>query len=391
MAIRTAVNTTVAGTRARTRPAPYAPTAPMSGYQTQQQQAVRQQTPSALTAMPRPQQPAATSIYGPRGNTGIMGGPAGGMGAPAIPGGRPIGQMQTAQGQPTASPVTAFGNQQPRPGYQPYASPPQAPRGGWPQATPPSAPTYPGAPPGQAYAPTAPPDAYKSRSDELIYSGMQRRDLPFAAWELNEDQRMQAELDRIRGYEELARARNAIGTDPAAQQARELALERAMNGGLFDDPYLDQQRGLIRNRGSIGMEAARRNLQDSLAQRGIEGGLSAYEMAQLDQSGALGIQEQLGGFEQEARAAQAQERAQGLEQLLGLTGREEASRSALDQAIANVFLETERAPFDVSELMQPVRKGKKTVGGKKDYKKPPNDADKVASMAASGRASTRGR
>jgi hypothetical protein len=206
---------------------------------------------------------------------------------------------------------------------------------------------------------------------------MQRRDLPIAAWELNEDQRMQAEMDRIRGYEELARARNAIGQDPYAQQAYALALDRANNGGLFDDEYMDQQRGLIRNRGSLSMEAARRNLNDTLAQRGVEGGLSAYEMAQLDQSGAMGVQEQLGGFEQEARGAQAQERAQGLEQLMGLTGRDQAARSSMDQLLANVFLETERSPYDVSELLQPVRKGKNPVGGKKLYPKTRKPGDAV--------------
>jgi hypothetical protein len=218
---------------------------------------------------------------------------------------------------------------------------------------------------------------------------MQRRDLPFAAWELNEDQRMQAELDRIRGYEELARARNAIGTDPAAEAARNMALDRALNGGLFDDPYLDQQRGLIRNRGSVGLEAARRNMQEDLARRGLNGGVSAYELAQLDQSGALGIQGQLADFEQQAQAAQAQEMAQNLDRLIGITGREEAARSALDQELANVFLETERAPFDVSELMQPVRKGKKPVGGKKAYPKDPRqmtlDETLLASQAGAHR------
>lgn len=335
----TAPRTGSFGQRARTRPAPYAPQAPMSGYQTQQQQAVRQQPQSALTAMPRPQTPVQAPAMGPQplrtnSNTGVVGPPVGG---------RPMGQ----------------------PGAPPYGEPRPAPPGGYPRAQQPQAPTYQPAPTGQQYAPTAPPQAYQGRSQELIYPGMPRRDLPMAAWQLNEDQRMQAELDRIRGYEELERARNAIGTDPTSMQARELALDRAMNGGLFDDEYLDQQRGLIRNRGSIGMEAARRNLQDSLAQRGIAGGLSAFEMAQLDQSGALGIQEQLGGFEQDARAAQSQERAQGLEQLLGLTGREEASRSALDQALANVFLETERAPYDVSELTEQMRRGTRRVGGKR--------------------------
>jgi hypothetical protein len=345
----------------------------MSGQQSMQQQAVRQgYSSSALTAQPTPQ-------ARPPSQTGQV----------AIPGGTAIGPIQTA-GRPMAQPQapqpqqpvlnrqsSGYYNPPPPPGYQTYAPPPTPPPGGFPRATPPAQPTYQSAPAGQQYAPTAPPAAYKSRSDELIYPGMQRRDLPIAAWELNEDQRMQAEMDRIRGYEELARARNAIGQDPYAQQAYALALDRANNGGLFDDEYMDQQRGLIRNRGSLSMEAARRNLNDTLAQRGVEGGLSAYEMAQLDQSGAMGVQEQLGGFEQEARGAQAQERAQGLEQLMGLTGRDQAARSSMDQLLANVFLETERSPYDVSELLQPVRKGKNPVGGKKLYPKTRKPGDAV--------------
>jgi hypothetical protein len=67
-------------------------------------------------------------------------------------------------------------------------------------------------------------------------------------------------------------------------------------------------------------------------------------------------------FEMESALAVEEAQRQAYQDLMQLAMQQEAERMAIDQAIANVFLETERQPVDLSALLQPVPGGGMLAG-----------------------------
>lgn len=178
-----------------------------------------------------------------------------------------------------------------------------------------------------------------------------RGDIPLLEAGLNFEQIQQAEADRQRGFEELVRARSAIGGDPYAAQARDLALSQAQQGPLTQD-LQDRNVAAIRNQSALGLQNARERALEDFARRGLSGGsLSSFELGQLEQTGAVQAQQQITDFL--TRAAEANRNAQSvaLGQLQGQTGQEELRRLSIDQLLSDIFLSTERAPISLAGLI----------------------------------------
>jgi hypothetical protein len=145
--------------------------------------------------------------------------------------------------------------------------------------------------------------------------------------------------------------------------AQQLAMDRSQSGGPFTQQLMEEQQGNIRNQGAMANQDALQSMAEDAARRGMGGGASSYEKALLEQSNASGIQDRLTGFR--SQAAQANEAAQQnyLAQLSDIAGRQGGQRAAFDQALANVYLNTERTPQDLSPLMAQVKNANKAVGG----------------------------
>lgn len=173
-----------------------------------------------------------------------------------------------------------------------------------------------------------------------------------------------AEQDLSRGVDYLTQGRGAIGSDPGSILALEIAMRRAREGGQFGDQYLDQQRGLIRNRGAIAAQSGERRLAEDLARRGLAGPLAGLQQAELAQQNALGVQGQLAEFEQQAAAAREEAERAALGQLNDISYQQQQSRAAFDQALANAYLQNERAPIDYSPMLMNIKKKKQVAGGK---------------------------
>jgi hypothetical protein len=190
-------------------------------------------------------------------------------------------------------------------------------------------------------------------------------DIPLFEAGLNFEQLLQAERDREFGYGELVRGRAAIGSDPAAMAARNIALERSQaGGGPFDQGLIEQTLGTIRNRGAVGLEEAQRGATEELARRGLGGGLLASQMARLQRDTAGDIQRQSTDFQTQARLANDEAQRQALSQLSDITGREESQRAALDQLLSQIFSETQRQPISLAGLVPQTKKQAKRIRAK---------------------------
>lgn len=185
---------------------------------------------------------------------------------------------------------------------------------------------------------------------------LQMSDIPLLEAGLNFEQLQQAERDRGYAYDQLARARGAIGSDPAAMRARELAMSRAEGGGPFGPDLIEQTLGMIKNRGAVGLEDAQRAATEDLARRGLGGGLMASQVARLQRDAAGDIQRQSTDFKTQAALANEEAQRIALSQLGEITGREDMQRAAIDQLLASLFADTQRAPISLAGLVPTTKK-----------------------------------
>lgn len=260
------------------------------------------------------------------------------------------------QGQQAAAPQ---GGYTPQP-YQPYQPEPQAP-----------APRYPSG------TPRAERDAVKAERQRVLLGAAAKYlplggDVPITRGEVGSLQtaenyraQEQADEDLRRGVDELIRGRGAVGSSPEEQMALEIAMRRAQEGGQFNDEYLDQQRGAIRNRSATGLQSAERRMLESLAQRGLsDSPTMASDIASLQQQNAVSTQGQLADFEQQAATAREEAERAALGQLTGLSESRSGRRQELDELLAGAYLQNERAPVDLSPLMTKPKKPREAVGGR---------------------------
>ncbi len=192
---------------------------------------------------------------------------------------------------------------------------------------------------------------------------LRRKDIPLLQANLAYQNRQQSEQDRLQGYNQLLRARNAIGQEGGSPLALRLAMEQALNPGFGQD-FVEQQTGALRNQAGLAAQDQRQRLAEDLARRGVAGGgIGGRLQAELEQSQAGDLQRQLSDFSLFTEQARGQASQQALQNLTALTQEQEGRRAALDQALGNVFLETERQPIDLSDLLVRLRKGGGFVQG----------------------------
>lgn len=210
-----------------------------------------------------------------------------------------------------------------------------------------------------------------------------RGDIPLLEAGLNFENVLLAERDRQLGYNELARAQAGVGSDPQLAGLRQIL---GMQSAGQSSPEMEQALALASQRagreGQFAREATAtrdaytgntdqslRALREDYARRGVQGNESMLDEAMLRQSGGIALNRALADLEARQDEAQRQDISQlgdlagqergfqqaSIEQLLGQIGQEEGTRTALGQALANVFLETEREPFDLSGLTTPLK------------------------------------
>lgn len=293
------------------------------------------------------------------------------LGGTYVPQQRPapsMGGYQAALQANTGFVPTAVSN----PGYTPQPYKPYQPE----QQAP--APRYPSG------TPRAERDAVKAERQRVILGAAAKYmplggDVPITRGEVgglqtaeNYRAQEQADEDLRRGVDELIRGRGAVGSSPEEQMALEIAMRRAQEGGQFNDEYLDQQRGAIRNRAAVGQQSAERRMLESLAQRGLsDSPMVASDMAQLAQQGAVSTQGQLAEFEQQAATAREEAERAALGQLTGLSESRSGRRQELDELLAGAYLQNERAPVDLSPLQTRPKKPRSAVG-----ERPPREPKK---------------
>ncbi len=210
-----------------------------------------------------------------------------------------------------------------------------------------------------------------------------RGDVPLLEAGLNFENVLLAERDRQLGYNELARTQAGVGADPQSQRLRQILGSQAEGNA---SPEMEQALALASQRagrqGQFAREAtatrdtygrdtenALRDLRADYARRGVQGNESMLDEALLRQSGSTALNRALADLEGRQDESQRQDitqlsdlagRNQGfqqasIEQLLGQIGGDDQTRAALGQALANVFLETERGDFDLSGLTTPLK------------------------------------
>lgn len=220
-----------------------------------------------------------------------------------------------------------------------------------------------------------------------------RGDIPLLEAGLNFENVLLAERDRELGYGELARTQAGVGADPQLaalrnvlgmqaggmgspemNQALSLALARAGR-----QPQFERQQTATRDQYTRDSENAIRDLREDYARRGLSGSEISFDEARLRQEGSSALNRALADLEAQQDESSRQDigqladlagqrdafQQQSIEQLLGELSRQDSTRTGLGQLLANVFLETERQPFDFSGLTTPLK-------------------DKVAAMPVSG-------
>jgi len=211
-----------------------------------------------------------------------------------------------------------------------------------------------------------------------------RGDVPLLEAGLNFENVLLAERDRELGYNELARGANAVGQDPQTQRLRQLlgyqsegnaspelaqAIQLAQSRATRGPESNDRQETVLKDQFNRDTEGAFRDLREDYARRGISGNEIALDEARIRQEGGSGLNRALAELEGRRDDAQRLDIAQlgdlsgqkdsfqrqSLDQLTELIARQEGQRDAYSQALANVFLETEREPFDLSGLTTPLK------------------------------------
>jgi hypothetical protein len=189
-------------------------------------------------------------------------------------------------------------------------------------------------------------------------------DVPMLELQMGQQNQMMAEADRQAGYEQLARSYGNIGQAPGEQLAMRSAMGLVNSGGPYNAQYMDQQRGNMRDQSALALQQAQQAMSGDFARRGLGGSLLPFQQAQLNQQSSSALQNNLAGLESQTALANQQAQLAATGQLSEMSYREQAQRQALDQAMANIFLNTERTAPDLSNLvaeMDPA-KAKKYVG-----------------------------
>jgi hypothetical protein len=173
-----------------------------------------------------------------------------------------------------------------------------------------------------------------------------------------------SEQDRARAYQELANATNAIGQSPESMMARQYAAQMLQSGGPYNQQYLEQQGAAIKDQQARAYQRATEQMQQQIAQRGVEGSASDRDLALLQQEAALRAQGLLTDLSRETTGKNWEAQQMALQQLEGIAGREEQSRLAMADVIGRLFSETERAIPEglLAAMMQKPEEGNRIVG-----------------------------
>jgi hypothetical protein len=198
---------------------------------------------------------------------------------------------------------------------------------------------------------------------------LQRGDVPLVQAGLNYENRLLAELDRARGLEELRGSLGGLGGSLESQESRRLALERALAGGLQTEDFpLERLRAAAEGQAGLQFQRGQQDIAAAMAGRGIGGVPVAIQQALLRQEAGAGLQQTLGGIEEagarfglEQAALQDAISRGALEDLTRVADVDEQRRLDLERALADVFLETQREPLDLSDLLVRVRGGRRAV------------------------------
>lgn len=183
----------------------------------------------------------------------------------------------------------------------------------------------------------------------IIGDTFTRQQIPFVEARLNFANRQQAELDREAALQLLGFQRSQIGASPEATSAREVALQRLLNPDPISPEEMSLQQSDIRQRGAVGLEDARRSLDQALAAQGLGGSSSAFQQAQLEQQAARQVSSELQRLAIDNALGRDVNEAQAIDRLTGISGEEELRRIALAQALSDILLQ-ERGQFDLSAL-----------------------------------------
>jgi len=110
------------------------------------------------------------------------------------------------------------------------------------------------------------------------------------------------------------------------------AIDRMLTSeGPFTQNLQDQLGSEIRNRSAIGLQGARRGIEENLAARGLGGSLLDSQLAGLQQQASFGAQQELAGLSREAALSNAQQQQFAASLGLQVGGAEAAQRQAASQ------------------------------------------------------------
>ena len=192
---------------------------------------------------------------------------------------------------------------------------------------------------------------------------LRQSDVPLLEANLNFQQRLMAMQDRDTGIGRLEDARSSVGISPESTLARELAVRNASGGGSLGADAVANQRAALRAQNALSAQAAERALSTQLASRGVGGGLGAMQHAQLAQNNAVNTATALADFDLQSAALLQQAEREALADLQAIASEEQSLRLALDQLIADQYLNTEYGAVDLSGLLATVPRGGRPVGG----------------------------
>ncbi len=192
---------------------------------------------------------------------------------------------------------------------------------------------------------------------------LRQSDVPLLENNLNFQQRLMAMQDRDTGIGRLEGARQSVGISPESTLARELAVRNASGGGALGEDVVANSRAALRSQNALAAEAAERELSRSLASRGVGGGLAGMAQARLAQDQAVNSATSLADFDLQAASMLQQAEREALSDLQAIAAEEQNLRLALDQLIADQYLNTEYGAIDLSGLLATVPKGGRPVGG----------------------------
>ena len=195
----------------------------------------------------------------------------------------------------------------------------------------------------------------------FLPEGLTRGDLPGLEFGLNFENILKAEQDRSQAVSGLEQARLGIGTSPESLLAKEEATKRLQSGGPFTEDLIAQRSLAFQDNQTRAVEAAQAQAASELARRGVSGGLLARDNAILQQQAAATAQQQISEFQTQAALANEQSQAQALGQLESIAAREEQEQLAISQLLADIFANTQRAPIDLSGLVEPVKRRNQLV------------------------------